>query len=213
MRCIVFRSHGSTATIFALRFNFAYWPEPHCSPAFPNLRGIPPPGNMLYKRRHQAQLLTETSPSPTLQLSWQTSALWSTVPVSPLDPLAVSCGPIFKAPRQHKQGSLHFDLKTLIETLGGGVKSRGKYAFVWSDESLQYDPLSTGGLSLIVMSIIHDALQDLPEDRTADKSASWSHSTIFLIIITPLNQPSYLSVKIPVSCFQHGIPSQNRKPL
>ncbi len=61
-RCIVFGSHGSEAAISALLFNFGYWPEPHCSPAFPNLGGIPPPGNMVYKKRHQAQPLRRPPP-------------------------------------------------------------------------------------------------------------------------------------------------------
>lgn len=40
---------------------------PHCSAAFPNLRGIPPAGNMVYKPRHRALQLTENAafyPSP-----------------------------------------------------------------------------------------------------------------------------------------------------
>lgn len=72
----MFGSHGSAATISALLFNFGYRPGPHCSPEFPNLGGIPPPGNMVYKRRHQAQPLaetTETPPPPTSypSPSWQ----------------------------------------------------------------------------------------------------------------------------------------------
>lgn len=74
---IVLGSHGSAATISAPRFNFGYWPESHCSPAFPNLGGIPPPGNIVYKKRHQAQQLMKTTPTlpdyPTMlcPLAWQ----------------------------------------------------------------------------------------------------------------------------------------------
>lgn len=83
-RCIVFKSHGSAATISALLFNFGYWPEPHCSPAFPNLGGIPPPGNMVYKKRHQAQPLVEISTPPLLPLHpiWQYLLQRSILPFS-----------------------------------------------------------------------------------------------------------------------------------
>lgn len=58
---IVLKSHRSAEAISALQFSSANWPEPHCSAAFPNLRGIPTAGNTAYKRRHWAQKPTETA--------------------------------------------------------------------------------------------------------------------------------------------------------
>lgn len=124
VRCIVFGSHGSAATISALLFNFSYWPEPHCSPAFPNLGGIPPPGNMVYKKRHQAQLLrrpTPHYPSP----SWQSllcDPLYpfpfhpsSNIPTTPL-PAGTGSPLDYPTRESHKRGAKPFSILTSRHT-------------------------------------------------------------------------------------------------
>lgn len=156
MRCIVFWSHGSAATISALQFNFGYWPEPHCSPAFPNLGGIPPPGNMVYKRRHQAQPLAETPPATLHPPGNIYCMISSTLFPSPLEQYPVqpslcwhseSPGLSHQGVTQRGAGSPSIRTSRHTENLCvvrnwfyRGSRRSGGGNRVWSDESLSYDP-------------------------------------------------------------------------
>lgn len=91
MRGIVFGSHGSAATISAPLFNFGYRPGSHCSPAFPNLGGIPLPGNIVYNRRHEAQPLGHhPNPLPFPDYPFTLLAISIFVIHFPFTPLAMS---------------------------------------------------------------------------------------------------------------------------
>lgn len=57
--CVVW-SRSAAAISARPLLDFSFQAGTHCSPAFPNLRGIPPAGNIVYNRRQQAWMLAPT---------------------------------------------------------------------------------------------------------------------------------------------------------
>lgn len=200
----VFGSHGSAATISALLFNFGYWPESHCSPAFPNLGGIPSPGNIVYKRRHQAQQLAETTPtlllSPTTLHPPGNTYFLIHSSLFPFTPLAISrlrlslpvlsTSPLDYPTRESHRGGQGsspiwpLDTRKLVWFVTGSnmaaeeAREAGVCLRVIRWKSSIW-PLFPVGLSLITLSIFHDAPQDLPDDKRVDNSDSLSFPLTF----------------------------------
>lgn len=141
MRCIVFGSRRSAETISTPGFDSCYWAEPHCSPAFPNLGGIPPPGNMVYKRRTPPH----THPSPsTLQPLGNICSVFLSGSIQSLALTAESPGLSHQGVSQRVVVSIltsrHRETCLVLAWQRRKPKGGGMSVFVWSDESLQYDP-------------------------------------------------------------------------
>lgn len=144
---------------------------------------------MVYKRRHQAQPPPPPDyPSP----SWQHLSLdlLDTFPFHPSGNIPTTPLPAgARSPRDYPTGESHrggeaslFSVLTSRHTetcvvgkwFSCGSRGRKKGGFV-CDQMKVFNPtpLPSRGLSLIILSILHDAPQDLPDDNTVDYTDSF----------------------------------------